>query len=264
MRLRHVALALLLLGAAAAGSARDRQPDWEARMLEQVNRERERAGLPALRQEPRLDAAAAEHTSRMARRGTLAHQLRGEPPLRARVAATGLRFNAVAENVGYSTNVEDLHPNLMRSRGHRANLLDARYNAIGVAIQREGNRYYVTQNFARVTSEATVPEAAGALADAIDRLRRRRGLPPIEVVPSRALESAACEMARRDDVDAGLVPNPPGQRHVVVFTTFEPGELTRGGRQLAIARGARRVSLGVCHRASRRYPSGVFWVAAAY
>lgn len=264
MYVRALGVALCLLGYAADAHARDREPSWEARMLEQVNRERDRAGLPPFRHEPRLDDAAAGHTRRMAERGTLSHQLRGEPPLRARIAATGLRFNAVGENVGYSTNVEDLHSNLMDSRAHRENLLSPRYNAIGVAIERAGNRYYVTQTFARTTSGASVSDAGRALADAIERHRRRRGLPAVDVVPSRSLATAACEMARRDDVDADLVPNQPGQRHVVVFTTFEPGELTRGGRQVASARGARRISVGVCHRATRRYPSGVFWVAAAY
>jgi hypothetical protein len=264
MDVRCLGVAVVLFGLTADVLARDREPSWEARMIEQVNRERDRVGLPPLRHERRLGEAAAEHTRRMAEAGTLSHQLRGEPPLRARIAATGLRFNTVGENVGYSTDVEDLHPNLMDSRAHRENVLSPKYNAIGVAIERAGNRYYVTQNFARTTSEASVSDAGRALADAIERHRRRRGLPPVDVVPSRSLESAACDMARRDDVDAGVVPHPPGHRHVVVFTTFEPAELTRGARQLASVRDARRISLGVCHRATRRYPSGVFWVAAAY
>ena len=129
MRSAILLLATLLL---AAGDARasdvDRSPTWEERMLEAINADRAERGLPRYRVDRRLERAAAEHSRRMAETSTLAHQLRGEPPLKTRVAATGLRFDAVGENVGYSTRVEDLHGNLMRSRGHRQNLLATKYD----------------------------------------------------------------------------------------------------------------------------------------
>ena len=67
----------------------------------------------------------------MAKAGRLTHQLAREPDLRTRIAATGLRFDSAGENVGYSTRIEEIHDNLMRSRGHRENLLSAKYDSIG-------------------------------------------------------------------------------------------------------------------------------------
>jgi hypothetical protein len=257
-------LALFTVARDAGASDVTRSRGWEERMLDEINAERGQRGLPRLRADRRLEKAAAAHSRLMAVRNRLAHRLPGEPELRDRVAATDLRFNAVAENVGYSTRVEDLHRNLMRSRGHRANLLSRKYDAIGIAIFESGGRHYVTQDFARTTSEASVAEAERAFADAVDALRRRHGLPSVPVDSTRALDDAACAMARRDRLDASLAPLQPGQRHVVVFTTFEPTELSGSARRAAIDPAARRFTFGACHRESRRYPSGVFWMALAY
>ena len=160
------------------------------------------------------------------RRGASRTSLPREPDLRTRIAATGLRFDSAGENVGYSTRIEEIHDNLMRSRGHRENLLAAKYDSIGIAIYQSGGRYWVTQDFARVTSLATAPQAANEFAAAVAELRRRPSPTGGDRRDLDELRSAACEMARRDDVDASLVPTQPGRRHVVVFTTFEPGELT--------------------------------------
>jgi uncharacterized protein YkwD len=260
-----VLLVLFTVAARDAGALDiDRAPDWEARMLDQINADRRQRGLPRFRADRRLEASAADHARHMARQRRLSHRLPGEPVLRDRVAATGLRFDSVGENVGYSTRVAELHRNLMRSPGHREHLLSRKYDSIGIAIFANGGRYYVTQDFARTTSEASEPEAERAFAGAVAALRRRHGLPPVPVNPTRALHDTACAMARRDDVDASVVPHESGQRHVVVFTTFEPAELSRAAREAAIDPEARRITIGVCHRESPRYPSGVFWFAIAY
>jgi uncharacterized protein YkwD len=192
----------------AAGDLRavelDRLREWEERMLDAVNDERVERGLPRYRRDRDLDQAAADHALRMAESGRVSHQLPREPDLRTRLAATGLRFDAAAENVGYSTRVETLHDNLMRSRGHRENLLASRYDAIGIAIYRSGGRYYVTQNFARTTSRATSAQAV-------------------------------------DEISAAVA-----------------------ARKAAADPDAERMAIGVCHRSSRRYPAGVFWVALSY
>jgi Cysteine-rich secretory protein family len=264
MRAWVLLLALSLTAGGAGATDVERSRDWEARMLDQINAERAERDLPPFRPDRRLERAAADHSRRMAAAGRLAHRLRGEPELRDRVAATGLRFDAVGENVGYSTRVDQLHRGLMRSRNHRANLLSPKYDTIGIAIYRSGDRHYVTQDFARATSVASEPEAERAFADAVAELRRRRRLPAVPVSPTRALREAACAMARRDQLDASRVPAAPEQRRVLVLTTFEPGELARSAREAATDPDAKRISIGVCHRESRSYPYGVYWFAVAY
>jgi hypothetical protein len=152
----------------------------------------------------------------------------------------------------------------MRSRDHRANILASKYDSIGIAIYESDGRFWLTQNFARTTSRATSSEAANEFGAAIAELRRGRRLPAMAVDSSSELRNAACTMARHDRVDASLVPAQSGLRRVVAFTTFEPGELAGTARRVAAARDVERLLVGVCHRSTRRYPSGVFWFALAY
>jgi hypothetical protein len=257
-------VAIVLASSAAAASDAGRSHDWEERMLDAVNAERAERGLSRYRLDRDLVAAAADHSRRMADSQHLAHQLPGEPDLRTRIAATGLRFDAAGENVGYSTRIEHLHDHLMRSRGHRQNILATRYDSIGIAIYESRGRFWVTQNFARTTSRINSLEAVDEFEAAIADLRRRRRLPAMTVGSSSELRNAACTMAREDRVDASLVPAPSGLRRIVVFTTFEPGELAGSARRVAAERDVDRLAVGVCHRSSRRYPSGVFWFALAY
>jgi hypothetical protein len=263
MRVLVLVAAIAVAPSSHAGDA-GRSREWEERLLTAVNAERADRGLPRYRLDHALVAAAADHSRRMADSGRLAHQLPGEPDLRTRLAATGLRFDAAGENVAYSMRVEEIHGILMRSRGHRQNILATRFDSIGIAIHQSGGHFWVTQNFARATSRATVQEAVDELAAAIAEVRRQRRLPAMSVDVSSALGDDACDMARHDRVDASMVTAPPGSRRIVAFTTFEPGDLTGTAREVAADPDVVFLQVGACHHPSRSYPAGVFWFALAY
>ncbi len=103
-------------------------------MLTLLNGERQKAGLPALTWDEHLMQSATAHAKRLADHHELSHQFPGEPELGDRVGATGLRFNAAAENVAYAGTLEKAHEGLMHSPPHRANILDPKYNAVGFGI----------------------------------------------------------------------------------------------------------------------------------
>src|SRR5205823_5914393 len=121
-------------------------------------------GLSELKWDDKLMQSARKHTERMKSAHSLSHQVDGEPVLLQRIAATGLRFNASAENVAYATNPDDLHPGWMHSEGHRKNILNPQYNSVGIGVMKAGDVYYATQNFAHVTSEDTKVTAEERLA----------------------------------------------------------------------------------------------------
>src|SRR5919201_4877644 len=72
-----------------------------------VNKDRSKQKLPALEWNDQLAQAAQAHVPWMAREKTLSHQFPAEPGLSERVSATGLHFDAVAENVAQVVNNED-------------------------------------------------------------------------------------------------------------------------------------------------------------
>jgi len=249
----------LALPAGAADSKRD---DDGARQLARfVNREREREGVQGLQWDDRLADAALRHARIMAERNELSHEFRGEARLRDRVAVTGARFNDVAENVAYDNDVEGAHIHLMQSPGHRANILNPRYNAIGIAVLWRGERVYVVEDFTRSMEEQSDATVAAKVFAAFNRQRHTTRLASVTL--TRDLHSAACRMAREDKVTtAGL--STVGATSLVAFTTFQPDELPASALAQARDPQITSVAIGACFARTESYPSGIDWVVMAF
>lgn len=127
----------------------------EHEFMRLVNEERARRGLRQLTVDPVLTAAARQHSREMAELGYFDHYspVRGlrSPIERYAVALGTHRFTcAVGENLFYSSrrDVGLGHRSLMKSPGHRANILAEDYRAIGVGVfQAPNGEYYATQMF---------------------------------------------------------------------------------------------------------------------
>ncbi len=91
-----------------------------------INGARAQQGRAALASRADLSRIALRHAQQMARSNSLHHN----PGLTRQVT----NWNAVAENVGVGGNVSTLHRAFMRSRSHRANILDRQYTEIGVGV----------------------------------------------------------------------------------------------------------------------------------
>jgi uncharacterized protein YkwD len=112
-------------------------PAARAATLCLLNRERAAHHLGALRDDPKLARAAQGHAADMVQRGYFAHGNFG-----ARIARTGWgrhrRTYTIGENLGYGSS-GDATPRAivaawMESPGHRANILQRRFHAIGIGI----------------------------------------------------------------------------------------------------------------------------------
>lgn len=109
-------------------------PDSQAeeRMLDLLNREREKAGLRPFQADPALRDVARAHSRDMFERGYFAHSSpqTGSPFDRMRRA--GIRFLVAGENLAYAPTVQIAHEGLMNSPGHRANILRAEFGKVGI------------------------------------------------------------------------------------------------------------------------------------
>ena len=98
---------------------------------------------PALVYNPALAAAAQAHAGDMAARNYFSHTGRSGSTGWQRVKAAGYSPSRIAENIaGGQPSPEAVVAGWMRSRGHRANILDCRLREIGVGVA-EGGRYGV-------------------------------------------------------------------------------------------------------------------------
>jgi uncharacterized protein YkwD len=236
----------------------------EQQLIDLVNQERQRQGLAELTHEPKLTEAAREHAQRMADRGSLSHQFPGEPALRDRIARTDLRFKAVAENVGYANSVERVHSTFMRSPGHRANILDPDYNAVGIGVVRRGDYLYVAQNFAYRLPVYTEVEAEHLLLEQVNQIRSAAGLQPLEVEDSSEVFERACTMAAEQSLRTrDVLRDLRTASHVVTFIASDLTKPPSTLRELSRSRVYRRIAVGPCFAKSEKYPAGAWWVIVA-
>lgn len=233
----------------------------EAELVRLVNRERAKLGLAELALDERLRAAAREHSRAMAAGGQFLHQVSGERDLSERVAAAGLRFNAVAENIGRAGADEGAagaHQALMDSPKHRANILGEKYNRIGVGVVRRGERLWVTQDFALAFPALSAEEMKTAMVAAIQGVRQRRSMAALRVVDQDELRRQAC---RADLNSRELLGRFPGGRIGLVLTAFEAEPLPGPLADAALSISATAVSVGACAMEPQPGGAGQFRVA---
>ena len=116
-------------------------------MFNLVNSTRAAKWLPAFQRDPTLDAFAREWSAVQSTSGNIFHRTN----LGEIAAATTPAWQAVAENVGTSSNVEagaidTLHVAFMNSQGHSDNVL-GNYNRVGIGVVIGTNGTFITLNF---------------------------------------------------------------------------------------------------------------------
>jgi uncharacterized protein YkwD len=121
----------------------------EQSLFNAANRERREQGLPALKWNDALAAAARHHAQEMARQSTVAHVLLGETSLPGRATKAGVKFSSLSENVVQSASAEGAHSQFMRSSAHRANILDSDMDSVGIGVVERGGQLFVVEDFAK-------------------------------------------------------------------------------------------------------------------
>jgi hypothetical protein len=257
--LRLIVTSLVSVAAFAASPV-----DVERDLLRLTNAERAKAGLPAFELEPRLTAAAREHSALMAQHKQLSHQFSGEAALSARVAKTGLRFDRVGENVSF-TDYPDVapsaHTGLMNSPPHRANILNPKYTAIGIGVVQNGDAFYITQDFAHALGAADTAAIERQVIAAVGSLRRNSGLGPMERVEKSRLGEMAC---RTDLSPARLFASDPAARGAVVFTTFDARELPAQLQAQVRSPRFHRFAVAACPQSTSSGGNGQFQFAVLF
>ncbi|HEY3929372.1 MAG TPA: CAP domain-containing protein [Candidatus Koribacter sp.] len=248
---------------AVSHRASDFDPQGEEQILQLINKERTERGLGALHLDARLTEAAREHTERMVEHHELTHKLATEPVLSDRVAATGIDFQAAGENVAYDMNVDHAHVEFMHSPGHRANILQAKFNAVGIGVMHNGNLVWVTEDFAERQGTTSASEAASIVGVKYSALRKKVGSPAASERPLPKLGRVACEMAKHDKLDTKSPRSIADVRGVLAWTAADPAKLPEQVRRLADDKKATTYSLGVCYASSASYPNKVFWMVMA-
>jgi hypothetical protein len=130
-------------------------------LFDSANHERAARGLARLKWSTALAGAAGQHAQRMAAQNTLSHQLRGEPGMVERASRAGARFSSLAENVAVGPSAESIHRQWMDSPPHRANLLDAKLDSVGIEVADHNGSLFAVEDFSLAAGKLSVEEQEG-------------------------------------------------------------------------------------------------------
>jgi hypothetical protein len=191
--LASVAMVLAVLVPSAFRTSSTEASGEAGSLLTLVNQARANAGLAPLSYASDLSTIAAERASIMARSGSLSHT----PDLGGRACC----WTWIGENVAFAGSVQGLHEVLMNSTSHRANILNADADDVGIAVVKGGGSLWATQVFrarsdggragdatsgsrdadrdapvGTTTTTGTVPESPQLTAAQLRRIELREGL----------------------------------------------------------------------------------------
>ncbi|PJJ79028.1 CvpA family protein [Mucilaginibacter auburnensis] len=122
--------------------------DLEAEMLKLVNKERAANGLKPVEADEELTKVARKHSLDMFLRGYFSHYTPERKNPFDRMKADKIVFLTAGENLALSQTLDMAHSGLMKSPGHKANILNPTFGRLGIGIL-DGGIYglMITQNF---------------------------------------------------------------------------------------------------------------------
>lgn len=156
-----VVAAALLLGACSGGSGDGRTPTSplttnkaavEFDSFTQLNAAREENEVePQLDLRERVAEVARRHSENMRDSDFMAHTDPAGKTVADRLIAAGIQFRSASENLAHVEHAGNpaayAHRLLMESEPHRHNILNGRFELVGVGVARRGDDYWFTQVF---------------------------------------------------------------------------------------------------------------------
>ncbi len=245
--------ALLCLGLSFSAQAQTAMNSTEqqaaAELFQAANQDRADNNLPSLRHDSALTHAAWKHAQTMVPSGTLSHQLPGEPGLTARIQQAGVHCSMVAENVAEAPTAERINDEWMHSFSHRANLLDPKVNAVGIAVVEKHGELFAVQDFAREMTALTAPQQEKQVAS----LLTAQGL---QVLQQGATARAYCSGAPRH--------GQPLPKLVMRYSTADLSQLPQQVKQGIASGSYHRAVVGACGAANQNGFSAYQMVVLLY
>lgn len=110
----------------------------ERALIDLVNGERAKAGLPALQVDLRLVVTARAKSQDMITYDYFGHESARLGSPFDQMKAAGIAYRSAGENLAGNGTVAGAHQSLMNSPGHRANILSATFTKIGIGVVKGG------------------------------------------------------------------------------------------------------------------------------
>jgi uncharacterized protein YkwD len=273
---RWLPIAACLLLAAAAPRAVAADPPLtrlEKEMFELVNADRKAHQKPPLRYDPRLADVARAHSTDMLENGFFAHRSPRTGRIADRLRDAEIRVMSGAENIARNLSLERAERRLMKSPGHRTNILSELYSHCGVGIVRAANGpYYITQVFATPAPEINWKTLRADVLAAINQARRKHGRLPLQenATLNRLASEHAAALAKAGKpvpVNMGIRAKAAGLKHRKLSTmqrvTWQPTDVAKAREVIGPRVG--RVGLGFAENTRHKHVgNGMVWTVVVF
>ncbi len=145
-------------------------------LLQRVNKVRQEHGLSALASDKRLNFVAFKHSEDMSKRNYFAHVNpdRDDPNQRFRKQGG---YGQVGENIAFDVSISNAFNQLMKSPGHRANILQRDFTHIGMGVYFNGQQFYITQMFQTKQPPQNIAKVRQDIIEQINRWRAQDNTP---------------------------------------------------------------------------------------
>jgi len=258
-------LALIFVAGAPAQSTLQFDAEAEQQVLSALNQSRAEAGVPALKLDDKLQDAARTHTRLLVQHGALSHQFPGEPPLNQRLRTAGVFFTAAAENAGRNSEADDVNSMFLRSPGHRQNMLNADYNAVGIGVVHRGGDYWVTEDFAALSPALSAQQAEDEAAAAFEAEWKKTGAALPKRLSIEAVRTFACTTGRSGGKvrKEGITYEGKSSRELAGYSTPDPSALAPQVESVISNRNVGFYAVGAC-TPQQSGDNGQFWIVMVF
>lgn len=119
----------------------------EQELVRLTNQERIKSGLAPLSVDATLTSLARLKSADMVAKNYFSHTSPTYGSPARMLASKGVSYSFYAENIAKGTDAARIHAMWMNSAGHRANIMNARLNRVGIGVAPNGSGYAATQLF---------------------------------------------------------------------------------------------------------------------
>jgi len=235
----------------------------EKELFHLINRERAKQGLSLLQISQSLIPLARRHSEDMAARSELTHITFDGKTYTERLKDAGLFFRGTGENIAFSQSFlpEVIHDSFMRSEGHRENILDPRFDRVGIGVFfREDEGYYITQDFLTSLAPKAEREFREMLEKRINSRRAQKGLTPIPLLEE--LNILAGEFSQKRAKGEPLPDLPDGYGEILYLLISTPLlEIQEKDMETIVDPLTTRAGIGIYFDRVETNPGGTYFIS---
>jgi uncharacterized protein YkwD len=235
----------------------------EKKLIELINEERQKNGLHVVSFSPDLSHLARTHSQDMASRGRISHSSSDGRSYMERLVEEGFYFVAIGENVAFSPGYmpELIHQELMKSPGHRKNILDPKFDQVGIgAVVKKNKGYYVTQDFRKAPVLKDEKVVKREIQRDMNALRRINSLVPLNFDPEADDYARRCSLNTIKKLRPPPLPRHFGntQYHFISSPALEGAQAIY--KDKILDENYETAGLGVAFGRNAKYPGGCYFI----